>query len=237
MTIGSRQKLLTQKDKPMNIHIDGRVINKVDYTKSLGVYIDETLSWAQHIKEISKKISSGIGALKRIRSMIDRDTAKKIYKALVQPHFDYCSLVWDGLGIKLADKLQKLQNRAARVVSGLSYDVSSEDVLDGFGWDKLQIRRTKQKAKMMFNISKNLVPSYLQTIFKEQKHHYEIRNSKNKLVLPKPRTNYMKKSFGYSGALLWNNLPSNIRETERLSKFKLGIHTFFNETDSHTANL
>ena len=109
MTIGSRQKLLTQKDKPMNIHIDGRVINKVDHTKSLGVYIDETLSWAQHIKEISKKISSGIGALKRIRSMINRDTANKIYKALVEPHFDYCSLVWDGLGIKLADKLQKLQ--------------------------------------------------------------------------------------------------------------------------------
>ena len=57
------------------------------------------------------------GALKRIRQFVDTNTALKIFGALIQPHFDYCSSVWDGLNITLNDKLQKLQNRAARVIT------------------------------------------------------------------------------------------------------------------------
>ena len=49
-------------------------------------------------------------------------TAPKIYGALIQPRFDYCSSVWDGLNITLNDKLQKLQNRAARVITKSQYD-------------------------------------------------------------------------------------------------------------------
>ena len=56
MKIGSRQKSLTQKENPYNIHVDERVIQKVSHTKSVVVCIDENLeSWKQHIKEISKK--------------------------------------------------------------------------------------------------------------------------------------------------------------------------------------
>ena len=58
MVIGSRQKLQTQKDSTIDSHIKGREINKVDYTKSLGLYIDNNLTWKKHISEISKKISS-----------------------------------------------------------------------------------------------------------------------------------------------------------------------------------
>ena len=237
MTIGSRQKLLTQNGNPINTHIDGRAIQKVHHTKSLGVYIDENLSWNQHIMEISKKISSGIGALKRIRQLVNIDTAEKIYKALIEPHFDYCSLVWDGLGVKLADKLQKLQNRAARAVSTLSYDISSNTILDMLGWDRLQLRRSKQKAKMMLKVSNELVPCYVNEIFVKRNAHYKTRNSENNLDLPKPRTNYMKRAFGYSGALLWNNLPSEMRQTKHLSTFSKGIQMYFSNTDSHTANM
>ena len=44
-----------------------------------------------------KKLSSGIGALKRVRPFVSMHTAIKIYKGLIDPHFDYCSAVWDGL--------------------------------------------------------------------------------------------------------------------------------------------
>ena len=44
-------------------------------------------------------------------------TAIKIYKGLIEPHFDYCSVVWDGLSQQLSEKLQKPQNRAARVIT------------------------------------------------------------------------------------------------------------------------
>ena len=78
-------------------------------SKSLGLIIDENLSWKAHIHEISKKVSSGIGALRRVRPFVSMHTAIKIYKGLIEPHFDYCSAVWDGLSEQLSEKLQKLQ--------------------------------------------------------------------------------------------------------------------------------
>ena len=66
--------------------------------------------------EISKKVSSGKGALKRFRPFVSMRTAIKIYKGLIEPHFDYCSAVWDGLTQQLSQKLQKLQNRALAMI-------------------------------------------------------------------------------------------------------------------------
>ena len=48
----------------------------------------------------------------------------------------------------------------------------------------------------------------------------ELRDSENKLNVPLPRTNYYKNSFSYSGAILWNSLPCNLREAESLGQFK-----------------
>ena len=62
--------------------------------------------------EISKKISSGISALKRLRAFVPYDVAKTIYNALIQPHFDYFCTVWGGINSQLTDKHQKFQNRA-----------------------------------------------------------------------------------------------------------------------------
>ena len=64
MVISSRQKLRSLNDCTMKIHIDGVPINQNNQSKSLGLIIDENLSWKDHIHEISKKVSSGIGALK-----------------------------------------------------------------------------------------------------------------------------------------------------------------------------
>ena len=52
-----------------------------------------------------KKVSSGIGALKRVRPFVSMHTAIKIYKGLIEPHFDYCSAVWDGLTQQVSEKL------------------------------------------------------------------------------------------------------------------------------------
>ena len=73
--------------------IDGKSIKKAKEAKSLGLFLDEHLSLAKHIEEISKKISSAIGALERIRPFISESTAVQIYQALVLHHFDYCSPV------------------------------------------------------------------------------------------------------------------------------------------------
>ena len=54
------------------------------YTKILGVYIDESLTWSKHVEEIIKKITAGISALKRLR-----DVLVPVYNALIMPNLDY----------------------------------------------------------------------------------------------------------------------------------------------------
>ena len=164
MIIGSRQRMnATQND--IAIRIRDREINRADVVKSLGMHIDRHLSWSEHIHKISKKISSAIGALKRARPFISCKTAVQVYTALIQPHFDYCCSVWDELGGTLATKLQKLQNRAARVIARSSYDADADALLTLLQLDNLSIRRKKIKAQLMFKILKGNAPSYLRSLF------------------------------------------------------------------------
>ena len=118
MLIGSRQRLsATTTGHSLTVQIKGHEIDRVPHTKSLGVHIDQNLSWSKHVNESAKIVSSGIGALKRLRPFICEDTAILLFRALIEPYFDYCCPVWDGLSNELADKLQKLQNRAIRVIT------------------------------------------------------------------------------------------------------------------------
>ena len=94
MVISSRQKLQSLNDYTMNFHIDSVLINQSNQSKSPGLIIDGNLSCKAHIHEISKKLSSGIGALKRVRPFLSMHTAIKIYKGLIEPHFNNCSAVW-----------------------------------------------------------------------------------------------------------------------------------------------
>ena len=164
-------------------------------------------------------------------------TAIKIYKGLIEPHFYHCSAVWDGLTKQLNEKLQKLQNRAMRVITKSSYVTSSRFLLNLLGWDNLSVRRAKQKAYLMYKCIKNLAPAYLCNLFPPRTPNYYFRNAKKKLMLPKPKTDYLKLSFSYSGALLWNNLPEELCTSISLSFFKRSSHRWFSEQYSHTANM
>ena len=184
--IVSRKRLSAQCDD-VEIRIDDQIIKRVDKTKSLGLTIDAQLSWGKHVEEICKKVShSAIGALKRVRPFISKETAIQIYNALIMPHFDYCSPVWDCLSGYLSDKLQKLQNRAARA----KFDTSSNHLLSTLDWERPSLRRKKQKALMMYKTIYDLVPEYLQSLFSERHSSYNLRNSEGRLSLSKPNTNY-----------------------------------------------
>ena len=82
-----------------NLTINGTPIKQVSQAKSLGVYVDENLSWTTHTNEITKKIASGIGALKRVRPFVRVNTLMTIFNSLVQPHFNYCYEIWDTVAV------------------------------------------------------------------------------------------------------------------------------------------
>ena len=143
----------------------------------MGLTIDDHLFWCKHVDEICKKVSSAIGALKRVRPFTLKETAIQIYKALIMPQFDYCSPVWDCLSGYLGDKLQKLQNQAARIITKSPFDMSSDHLLSTLDWERLFLWRKKQKALMMFKSVNGLAPEYLQSLFSPRRSVYNLRDS------------------------------------------------------------
>ena len=217
--IGSKTK---HADSQLQLESDNEIVKKVKNTKVLGVQLDENLNWEKHIDYISSTISSGIGAIKRLREVVDQSTLVKVYNALVQRYFDYCSEVWDCFNKGLSDRLQKLQNRAARIIMGLKNEHGQSTIaLKSLGWMTLEERRAQLKAKLMFKIVNGLALQRLCDIFKnvDEIHNYNLRGSSTKLYIPKPKTEFFKNSFGYSGAKQWNQIPEEIRNSGSLKSF------------------
>jgi hypothetical protein len=71
--------------------------------------------------------------MRGIRDFVDREALSSIYNALVRPHFDYRSEVWDTLGVGLSSRLQKLQNRAARIIMNLRYNTLGIETINALG--------------------------------------------------------------------------------------------------------
>ena len=168
MLIGSKRRLSQLIPDP-TIYDGDFNIKRVKKTKSLGLNIDESLSWNAQIDHITTKVTSALASLRQVRDTVDFSTLIVIYKSLIQPYFDYCAQIWGCLGATL-----------------------------------------------------KLVPDYLINMFKNTRdiHNYNTRQSDVNLVLPKPRTNYMKCSFGYRGAENWNILPNSFKKSESITIFK-----------------
>ncbi len=77
-------------------------------------------------------MKSFIGIIRRVKKYVSQDTLELMYHSLVLPYFDYCSLVWNNCSQTLKDKVQRLQNRAARVITGdnYNYDIRSSDIFN-----------------------------------------------------------------------------------------------------------
>ena len=101
--------------------------------------------------------------------------------------------------------------------------------------DTLVTRRHKQKAVMMFKSLNTLTPTYLTKLFVPHSTDYNLRDADKKIALPLPHTNYLQRSFSYSGAVIWNDLPKNIRNIHSFNCFKREIYKMFKVSDSHTA--
>ena len=150
-----------------------------------------------------------------------------VYKALIQPHFDSYIVVWGSCGIKLADKLQKLQNRAARALTFSSYDAEASQLFQNLNWNNLSTQLDIQRALMVFKSLNGLAPEYLSSTFIARS-NTTFRDSVNKLTIPQTRTDYLRNSLRNSGAVLGNSLPETLRQAESLSNFKSLLHSYYN---------
>ena len=81
--------------------------------KTFGVTIDQHLSWKSNTENICQKICGGISAIRRVKPYVNKETLISVY---VCPYFDYCCDAWDVFGETQSQRLQKPQNRAARII-------------------------------------------------------------------------------------------------------------------------
>ena len=107
------------------------------------------------------------------------DFVKNIqYNAIVLSQFDYCRLVWDNCSDYLLNKLQKLQNRAARVITGRTYETRSKDVLKELNWQPLNERLKRKIYIFMHKIKNNVIPHSVIEMFKiEENQVYQLRSN------------------------------------------------------------
>ena len=68
-----------------------------------------------------------------------------MYNAFVLPHFNYCSTIWNDGSCSVIDKLSKLQRRAARVITGDTYDVRSKEILQNLKWTPIEQSLTNRE--------------------------------------------------------------------------------------------
>ena len=224
MLIGERHRLATL-DTDFTLRVNDVELKRTNEAKCLGVQIDEHLQWGPHIDFIKKKISRGLWVLKKLKPILSQDNLITIYKTIVEPYFDYCCLVWDSMCETLADKLQNLQNRAARIITGAPYrSVSTNEMFDKLKWSSLSRKRSEKQAIMMFKIKNGTAPQYLLEMFeKTHEINYSLRRSLHDFKLPKVRTETYKKAFAFKGVKVWNALPDDVKSEISLTRFKKEI--------------
>ena len=110
-------------------------IRCVRCVKYLGIIVDDTLTWEEHIEYISVKIKRGIGILKVAGKFLKRESLILIYRTLIEPYVRYCSIVWGRCNETQKDKLQALQNKADRTIAKVKFnDADHTRLLQDLDW-------------------------------------------------------------------------------------------------------
>ena len=151
MLIGSRQRLSTVTVS-LTLAINDFQVTQVATAKSLGVPIDDNLDWDSHVEKIIKKVSSGIRAIKASKAPCPPSDLTTNLSSSYSPSLqcNFCTTVWENCGITITNKLQKLKNRAARVLTRLDYDEDAGYPFELLGWKNLAGQHEIEKAAMVY---------------------------------------------------------------------------------------
>ena len=133
----------------------------VEWFLYLGLQIDCSLDWKEQIKTVSAKVSRAVGFLKHAKSFLPKETLQTLYTGIVEPHFRYCCSVWGCAGSSEINQLQKLQKRAARIITNSSFDAPSRPLIEELGWQTVDQLISSESKTMVFKSLNELAPQYL----------------------------------------------------------------------------
>ena len=184
--------------------------------------IDNCLTSESQISAVQKKISRAIGKLKYAKTFIQTDTLINLNRSIKEPHFRDCCSFWGSCGASKLDVLQKLQNKAARIVTDSPIDASADPLLQRLGWPSVHKLINKETVSMIYRSLNSLAPQYLSDLFVRlsEVHPRDLRNSKTNLAIPMLRIGNGQKSFACRLASLWNSLDLNTKMAPSINAFK-----------------
>ena len=178
--------------------------------------------WHTHIKNIIASATKVTGIRRKLKYSFHRIALNQIYMSQVLPVLEYFCTVWDGCTVQGCLALERLQNEAARIVTGLTRLVLLENLYRECGWRPLSERRMKNKLVFMYNVVNESVPSYISDLIPplvRETTQYPLRNNNN-IMLPFARTEISRRSCIPSSISLWNSLEHDFREAQNVNAFK-----------------
>ena len=188
----------------------------------LGMTLSNNGQWHSHIDNILTSAAKIVSIMRKLKFTFTRITLNQIYFSYVLPVLEYSSVVWDGCSLQDSNALDKLQNEAARIVTGLTRSVSLENLYRECIWISLAERRKQQKLTFMFKTMNGFVPSYISDLIPpmiREVTNYPLRNQNN-ITTPFCRTEILRKSCIPSSISLWNSLDESMRNSPSLNSFK-----------------
>ena len=208
----------------VDISIDGDTIKPVTSMNYLGLEIEETLSWNKYVDKLSKKMTFKISKLARLSKSIPKDILLKIYNSTIQPNIDYAISVWGSTTESNLNKIQRLQNHAARIImKNFDYvNTRGIELVHQLSWMNVRERLFYFQTLMIFKCIFGLAPDYLcnNVIMDIEISKVTTRKHPMNLYVPFPECNLQKNMLFNKGARQWNALPGYLKECTNIEHFK-----------------
>ena len=211
-----RQKLETG----LSIHVDAVTVEQVQVHKYLGVVLNDTLTWSDHVDMVCGKVNRNLNLLHRLSWFLPSSLLLIYLKSYVLPHFDYCDVVWSSCTQEESRRLESLFNFGCKTVLRRKRDSSSTAAIKELGLTTLTLRRKLHTAQLMFRCLSSKAPSYLTRLFSSPSTFRNTRSSTTgQLNLPALKTSLGQRAFSFAGASLWRSLPPSVRCSSDYGQF------------------
>ena len=213
------------------IRLKGIPVREVETHKHLGLTFNSSLSWSDHIGNLTTKAAKCVGLLKRICRDVPRECLEVLYKAMIRPILEYGDVIFDNIFDNsyniYTKRLENVQRQAALTCTGAYKHTKHEKLLEELGWPPLMMRRKHHRMNVMYKIQTGMAPPYLTNACPQltrDRTCYNLRSGMD-VTAPQTRTATYQKSFFPQTIKDWNSLGRTVREVDNITKFKDHLKT------------
>ena len=213
----------------LQLKVGDNIIESVPCVKNLGAFFDQHLTMEKQVSSVVKSCYFQISNIGRIRRFLTKEACKTMVNAVITARLDYGNCLLYGVSKALLDRIQKVQNTAARLVTRSSKREHITPILADLHWLPVSFRPQYKILTYVYQSLHGLAPSYIKDLIMEYKPTRSLRSeSTSRLVVPKIRTKtYGERRLGWAAAFLWNDLPNDIKQAQSLDIFKRQLKTHF----------